>query len=290
MHEVVKAFVVAVFAGLAFSAGAQGPAPDPAAAPAAPAAAMSELTLMVEPNYGPQRLAEVYAPLADYLGKALGRPVRLVTPRNYHFFWRDIRDNVAVDLMFAEAHFTDYRAQRFGTVPLARTAESLSYSILASDLIEEPTVARLVGRRIASMPSPSLGFAILTVLYPNPVSQPEILSSAISWRDGVEIVFADEADAAIVPTWLKDEYPNLIPVFTSEEFRGPAVSASATLDEPTRAQVRDALLRIHDDPALNEVLLELRISRFEPTSAAEYDGSDRLLREFYGFTPRALLN
>jgi hypothetical protein len=34
------------------------------------------------------------------------------------------------------------------------------------------------------------------------------------------------------------------------------------------------------------VLLELRISRFEPATAAEYAGADRMLREFHGYVPR----
>jgi ABC-type phosphate/phosphonate transport system substrate-binding protein len=253
--------------------------------PAAPAGS-GELTLMVEPSYAPARLAEVFEPLASYLGKAIGRPVKLVTPRNYHFFWRDIRQNTPVDLMYAEAHFTDYRAQRHGAVPLARTSEKLSYSILASDLIESPDVGSLVGKRLVTMPSPSMGFALLTQLYPNPVSQPEILSAGISWRDGVEMVFADEAEAAIVPTWLEDEYPNLVPVWQSREFMGPAISASPDLDPELRERIREALLSIHEDPDANEVLLELRISRFEPATAAEYDGADRMLREFHGFQPR----
>lgn len=252
----------------------------------APAGASGELTLMVEPSYAPARLSEVFEPLASYIGNAVGRPVRLVTPRNYHFFWRDIRQNTPVDLMYAEAHFTDYRAQRFGTIPLVRTAERLSYSILVSDLVEDPTVERLVGRRLVTMPSPSMGFALLTQLYPNPVSQPEILSAGISWRDGVEMIFADEADAAIVPTWLQDEYPNLTPVWTSREFMGPAISASPDLDPVLRERIREALLSIHEDPAANEVLLELRISRFEPATAAEYAGADRMLREFHGYQPR----
>lgn len=266
--------------GLATPALAQESAPVPTGDDTAP------LTLMVEPSYAPGRLTEVFEPLANYLSTAIGRKVTLMTPRNYHFFWRDVRQSPSIDLLYAEAHFTDYRAQRFGSLPLARTAERQSYSILVSDLVENPSVERLVGRRLVTMPSPSLGFALLAQLYPNPISQPEILSSATSWRDGVEMVFAEEAEAAIVPTWLKDEYPNLVPVWQSREFMGPAISASRDLEPALRDRIRDALLSIHEDPAANEVLLELRISRFEPARAAEYAGSDQMLREFHGYQPR----
>jgi ABC-type phosphate/phosphonate transport system substrate-binding protein len=266
--------------------GAQDPAPGTAPPTGVAAGDSGEITLMVEPSHSPARLAEVFEPLATYLGNSIGRPVRLVTPRNYHFFWRDIRQNTPVDLVFAEAHFTDYRAQRFGTIPIARTAERLSYTILASDLIEEATLERLIGVRLVTMPSPSLGFALLTKLFPNPFSQPEILSAAASWLDGIEMVFAEEAEAAIVPTWLRDEYPNLAPVWQSEEFMGPAISASPDLDQATRDAVLAALLKVHEDPAANEVLVELRISRFEPATAGEYAGMEAMLREFHGYQPR----
>ena len=72
-----------------------------------------------------------------------------------------------------------------------------------------------------------LGFALLLEYFPTPMQQPDLRSLATSWRDTVEIVFAGEADAAMVPTWLRDQYPNLIPVITTREFPGPAVSASS---------------------------------------------------------------
>jgi len=246
-------------------------------------ATAADLIMMVEPFYTPDRAAEVYQPLIAYLNAATGHRIELVTPRNYHFFWRDIRQNVPVDLMLAEPPITDYRAQRYQTEPLVRTAEPTSYTLLASDQIENPTLDSLVGRSIVTMPSPSLGFAVLLDFYPNPVAQPNMLSAASSWRDGIEIVFAGEADATIVPTWLKDEYPNLIPIKTSREFPGIALSASATLDAQVKQDIRDALLKLHEDATMYEVLNELGITRFEATSAAEYRGADQMLKDFYGY-------
>jgi ABC-type phosphate/phosphonate transport system substrate-binding protein len=243
----------------------------------------AELTMMVEPFYTPERAAEVYAPLIAYLGTATGHRIELVTPRNYHFFWRDVRQNVATDLLLAEPPITDYRIQRFGAEPLVRTAEPTSYTLLASDALENPSLESLYGRNIVTMPSPSLGFALLLEFFPNPVSQPNILSSASSWRDGVEIVFAGEADATIVPAWLQAQYPNLVPLRSSREFPGIALSASSALDPQVKAEIKAALLKLHEDPSVYEVLNELGITRFEAATVAEYSGAERMLREFYGY-------
>jgi ABC-type phosphate/phosphonate transport system substrate-binding protein len=243
----------------------------------------ANVTLMVEPTYNPEQAAEVYKPLVDYLNATTGHKVSLVTSRNYHFFWRDVRQNVPIDLMFAEAHISDYRAKRFQTEPIVRTAERASYTLLASDQLSDASLDSLVGKSIVTMPSPSLGFALLLEFFPNPVAQPNILSSAASWRDGVEIVFAGEADAAIVPTWLKDQYPNLIPIKASRDFAGPAISASPSLDATVKQDIKTALLKLHDNPDYYSVLNELGATQFVETNAAEYDGAEQMLKGFYGY-------
>ncbi len=246
-------------------------------------ATAAELRLMVEPIYAPEKCAEVYKPLVSYLSRTTGNKVSLVTSRNYHFFWRDLRQNVPAELFIAEAHFTDYRAKRFQYEPIVKTAEKTSYTLLASDQIQKPTLASLVGKNTVTMPSPSLGFAMLVEFYPNPVSQPNILSSAASWRDGVEAVFAGEADAAIVPTWLKDQYPNLQAIKTSREFPGSALSVAPNLDPKIKDDVKAAMLKLHEDKDAFTALNELGVSQFVETSPKDYDGMEAMLKGIYGY-------
>ena len=251
------------------------------ALPGAPQAA--EVRLMVEPSYPPDKAAEVFKPLAEYLSKTTGHKITLLTPRNYHFFWRDVRQNTPVDLVFEEAHFTDYHVKRYNFEPLAKTAEKTSYTLLGSDQLKAPTLDALIGRSIVTMPSPSLGFALLIEFFPNPVAQPNILSSAASWRDGVETVFAGEADAAIVPTWLKDQYPNLSSIKTSRAFPGSAFSAAAALDPKIKQDIKVALLKLHENKDYFPVLSELGTAKFVEATAAEYDGAQNMLKGFFGF-------
>ncbi len=243
----------------------------------------AEYKLLVEPSYNVQRATEVYQPLADYLSKATGHKITLVTSRNYHFFWRDVRQNAPIDFMFAEAHFTDFRAKRFQFEPIARTVENTSYTLLGSDQLTNTTLNGLIGKGIVTMPSPSMGFAMLLQFFPDPVRQPNMMSTAQSWQDGVEIVFAGEADAAIVPTWLQSQYPNLIPIATSAEFPGAAVSASPTVPPEAKQAVKDALLKLHEAEGAYEVLSELGVSQFVEASAADYDGDEKVLEGFFGY-------
>ena len=45
------------------------------------------------------------------------------------------------------------------------------------------------------------------------------VSVAASWKDGVEMVFSSETDAAMVPAYIAQTYPNLVPVATSRTSR-----------------------------------------------------------------------
>jgi hypothetical protein len=244
-------------------------------------------TLLVEPTYDPVRAEGVYEPLINYLRKETGLDIRLQTSRNFHFYWRDLRRNEKFDFVFEEAHFTDYRAKRFGFTPLVRTAESSVFTLLVGADDAEEGLDGLIGHNIVCMPAPSMGFAALLEMFSNPVSQPEIITFAASWRDGVEMIYGGEAKAAMVPRWLNQEYHDLVAIAESEEFAGPAISASSTVPEEARAKVRDALLVLHekvdDDPTLYEILHELGISQFEPAVRADYDGAERMLRGFHGY-------
>ncbi|MEM9301094.1 MAG: PhnD/SsuA/transferrin family substrate-binding protein [Pseudomonadota bacterium] len=239
--------------------------------------------LVVQPIYTPARAQEVYAPLAEYLTRATPHTFNLVVPKNFHHYWADMRRRDDWHFVFDDAHFTDYRVQKFGYVPLAKTVEQASFTLLGGYEITDEKIEDLVGRRIVTMPAPSLGFSLLSKWYNNPLRQPIIVSSASSWRDTVEIVFAAEADAAMVPTWLAERYPNLLPMGTSEELPGAAVSAASSVPESARNEMREALLALHEDTEAYEVLVELNVTQFETATAADFAGFADLLRSFYGF-------
>jgi ABC-type phosphate/phosphonate transport system substrate-binding protein len=242
----------------------------------------ADYTVTVEPNYPPARARDVYEPLLTYLGKATGHRFILKTASNYHVYWRDMRANSATDFAFEEAHFTDYRINRQKFAPLVRVSDSTKFSLLANEMPEDG-VQGLVGHRIVSMSAPSLGYLLLGDLFKNPISQPEIQSVAATWDDGVQMVFAGETDAAMVPSYIAAIYPNLVPVSESREFIGRAFSASPTVPADVRTKVAQAMLNLHKDASLNEVITELGATQFVPATRADYAGSEALLRGVFGY-------
>lgn len=242
-----------------------------------------ELTFAVEPNYDPARAQQVYQPLVDYVSRSIRRPLRLVTSKNYHFYWSDLRSQRVADLVYDEPHFTDYRIERMNFEPLVKTLEPSQYVLVSTQEIPNNDVQALVARSITSLPAPSLGFALLIEFFPNPMQQPDIRTTATSWRDTIDMMYAGEADAAIVPVWLQQQDPALIPVVTSRQYAGTALSAGPNVDPATRQAIREALLKLHEDPELYEVINELGVTQFVPASKSDFAGASRILRNFFGY-------
>lgn len=244
----------------------------------------ADFKIAVEPAYPPDQAQDIYKPLLDYLAASTGHTFQLVVARNYHFHWRDLQKNMPVDFAFEEAHFADYRMSHQQFEPLVRTAEPTAYALLTQPDYEAGGLKGLIGRPVACMPAPSLGFALLTELYNNPVAQPDIRSEAPSWQSGVEMMFGGESDGAMVPSYLADLYPNLVILNRSRNFPGRAVTVAPGVDAQIKQAVKDALLKLHENPEAYGVLGELGASKFEPATRAEYTGNERMLEGFFGYT------
>ncbi|MDE1886168.1 MAG: PhnD/SsuA/transferrin family substrate-binding protein [Xanthomonadaceae bacterium] len=243
----------------------------------------ADYTFRIEPAYPADRVAEIYAPLMTYLNKTTGQHFTLVPTRNYHFYWRDMQNNVKTDFAFDEAHMADYRIEKQHFEPLVHTAEPTSYTLVSNIDLGNKGLQGLVGHTIVTMGAPSLGYALLLEFYPNPILQPDIATTATSWRDATDRVFGGEADAAMIPTWLKDQYPNLTPVKTTHEYPGQCITASPDVPADLRDKVKQALLKLDTDADASKLLFDLGVTKFVPATAKEYSGDEQILKNFIGY-------
>lgn len=233
-------------------------------------------SLLVHPIFTPDQAALVYQPLIDFLNESTPYRFELRTARDFHRYWLDIRRGTMPDLVIEDAHLIALRMARHDFIPLVRAAQPTHFSLLTTDM-SELDLADFIGRSISSMPAPSLGYLVLASWFTNPMQQPLLQSSAASWLDAVEIVFAMEADAAIVPHNLAARYVNMNQVAISTEFPNATLAASPGLPPAVRDAVRDALLRLHETPEHFGALHELDILQFVAASEDEYLGLERWL-------------
>lgn len=246
-----------------------------------PAAA---LNLVVEPLYPPERSRQVHKPLIDYLREATGLDIQLVTPENFHRYWTQVRARDDYDLVYDAPHMTDFLIQRRDYVPLAKAANPTRFTLVAGYSLDEPTLDAVLGRSIVTMSAPSMGYMLLMRMFPNPLRQPNITSAAQSWEDAVQIVFDQDADAAMLPSWMSERYPQLVPIQTTENYPGKAVSASPEVSAEDREAVRRALLDAEDSDYMPDISFELNVDAFEPADPEDFRGHISLLDNLYGFS------
>ncbi|MEX0916020.1 MAG: PhnD/SsuA/transferrin family substrate-binding protein [Wenzhouxiangellaceae bacterium] len=252
----------------------------PATEPEVPVQSLTgPLDLLVNPVYPPETARRVYQPLVDYLNEATGLEINLVVDRNFHRYWLNARRNEAPPLILEDAHIVAWRMINFDYQPLVAASKPITFSLLttATGDLADAALMDFVGRRISSLPSPSLGYLVLADWYDNPMQQPLIESTATSWMDAVEMVFSGEVDAAIAPDNIAARYPNLSSVDTSPEFPGLTLSAAPDVPDDVRQRLIDAMTALHSDEEHHAALFELDIDEFVDAVPADYEGMEQWL-------------
>ena len=235
------------------------------------------IQMLVNPIYLPEQAEQVYQPLVNFLNEETGLDIELITARNFHRYWLDARRDQSAPLILEDSHMASWRMNRHGYQPLVTTSTPTSFSLLAMGQFADVEWSDFVGLRISSLPSPSLGYVILSNWYNNPLQQPLILSNATSWLDAIEIVFAGEADAAIVPQNLVQRYPNLYVIRQSEELPGLTLSASSDVPVSIRETLTEAMTRLHENADYHAALFELDIEQFVQANPEDYATLDEWL-------------
>ena len=124
------------------------------------------LVLMIQPTLGVETTRQTFQPLADYLGKTTGARFTVVTQPNFLAHWETVRRNSGYDLVLDDAHFTDYRVQKFGFHVLAKIPGTTSYSLIVPRHKPVRDPLELAGKTVASFGPPSIGATRLNACSP----------------------------------------------------------------------------------------------------------------------------
>jgi phosphonate transport system substrate-binding protein len=241
-----------------------------------------EYRLVIQPILPPDETRKAFTPLADYLSKETGATIKLVTAVNFLAYWETMKKNNTYDLIVDAAHFTDYRAERMGYSVLAKIPDVVSYTIVTSQDADVLEARDLIGKTIATIGSPSLGAVRLEEIFPNPIRQPIIIEVNNS-REALEKVQDGKAVAAIVPTPLVGQYPNLVPVMTTEQVPHIALSASPRVPKPLQNKIRKALVNANKTDDGKAMLAKINFPSFQATSKKVYKNYASLLEGVWGY-------
>ena len=240
------------------------------------------LRLVVQPIMTPAKTAQAYQPLVDYLRQTTGQDIELVTARNFFTFWESMKQEDTYDLVLSAAHLTDYLIERMDYQPLARLPDRVSFSLVTGKdtLIFSPE--ELIGQKVATMGSPSMGAVKLAELFPNPLRQPVIIEVPNS-QAAVDRLQTGKSVAAIIPSPLVKQYPDLNTVKTTELTPHMCITASSGVPPDIRKSLAEALTKAASTPEGQAMLSSLNLPGFESATTKQYQGYARLLEGVWGY-------
>jgi ABC-type phosphate/phosphonate transport system substrate-binding protein len=243
------------------------------------------MTLVIQPPQGEAIAVGGYQALANYLTQATGARINVVTPPNFLAHWETIRRDHGVDLVWDDAHFTDYRVQRLGFHTLVKAPGVTSYSLVATAGARVRDPLSLAGKKVASFGPPSMGATRLNAMFPNPARRPSIIDIA-TVQQALDLLSHKKVEAAMLPTSAVSGHVDsgrLLVLTAMEPTPHLALSASPRINTQMREKIRVALLRARETESGRRLLETLRLSHFESASASTYANQARLLRDVWGY-------
>ncbi|MEJ2451604.1 MAG: PhnD/SsuA/transferrin family substrate-binding protein [Gammaproteobacteria bacterium] len=244
----------------------------------------AELNLYVQPIESVAKTEHAFQPLADYLSKKIGYTVHVRTAANFLAYWELMRRGKGFDMVLDAAHFTDYRDQQQGYKVLAKVPDTVSFSLVTAGNLLLFDASELIGKTLASAPSPSLAGVRLAQIYPNPLRQPTLVQAS-NFEQALDMLKQGKIKAALVPTPMVNNDNSVNTVMTTRPVPHMAFSVSPQIDAATRKKIRDALLNANKSKPGKVMLQKLRYTRFQPANNAMYKGYENLLDGVWGFTP-----
>jgi phosphonate transport system substrate-binding protein len=229
---------------------------------------------------------KAFQPLAEYLSRVIGQPIRVQTYPNFIAYWSATLKGDAYDLVLDAAHFTDYRVQRQRFEVLAKQPAALSFSLIVRDdaLVLDPL--ELVGKKIATLGPPSVGAARLEAMYPNPSRQPIVVEASDSTA-AVAMLRKKQVDGAMVPTVLVSAQMagggGLSVVSTTPQIPAPGISAGPRVPGPVKEKIRIALTDAGKTDEGRKMLQKINFTEFEPANNNTYRGQSVILRDTWGY-------
>ncbi|MEW5839068.1 MAG: PhnD/SsuA/transferrin family substrate-binding protein [Pseudomonadota bacterium] len=261
------AFLGALFiAGLTLSAGAQA----------------ASWRFAIPPFFPKAELEKQYAPLVEFLSASTGEKFELVTSSNYLSYWDSAKKGGAYDLVIDNAPMIDFRVQRQNFKVLAKITGVISQSVVTGEKTSIFDAGELAGKKVAAVPSPNLSALAMFQIFPNPMRQPDFIY-ADDARAAIEMLQKNQVIAAIVPTPIAIQFPNLNLVSNTEQIPHLAFAAAPSMPADVQNKVRQALLSADQTAAGQRALAALNTTRFEPANNANYQGYAKWLEGTFGY-------
>lgn len=240
------------------------------------------INFIVQPIFSPEQTRKVYQPIISYLAEQTGEEFKLVTAKSFLSYWETMKRNEDYHLVLDAAHFTDYRVSKMGYQVLAKMPESVSFTLITNENNLILDTDELIGKPIATLPPPSIGSVRISEMFPHPARQPELFSAS-SARKAIDDVKKGKYIAALVPSPMLNNHPDVNVITVTEPIPHMAISASPQIPVALQNKIRSALVDAHKSSQGILCLKKMAIEKFESANNRTYKGYKKLLAGVWGY-------
>ncbi len=184
--------------------------------------------------------------------------------------------------MLDAAHFADYRVKNLKFTVLAKINDTVSYSLVTNENVNYFDADELIGQRIATLASPSIGGVRLLNMFPNISRQPVVIGTN-NFQETLQKLKSNKVSAALIPTPLISGDSSVNTIMVTDPIPHMAISASDRVNKETQDKIRNALIKASSSKEGQALFTKLNLTGFEKANNGLYDGYKLLLKDVWGY-------
>lgn len=234
--------------------------------------------LSAPPRESCARQTEEYRPMVDFLTKITGSPVVFECADNWLAYSKEMVAG-RYDIIFDGPAFTGWRVDRLQYVPLVKLPEDFVFVVVAKKNSGVKEVEDLAGRLVCAHAPPNLGTLTLLSQFENPSRQPVIVETR-GWENALKGLMENKCAGTVVPleNLVKYGAESIQVLYRHPPLPNHAISVGPRIHPDMRARIAQGLLSEEGKFVTRKMHAEYAGSDFVPTSAKEYAGLGKLLK------------
>ncbi len=226
----------------------------------------------------------IYAPIAAYLSKAIGKTIIYRHPGTWGAYRSEMLKG-SYDLIFDGPHFNSYRAEKLNHNILVKLPGRHEFVVIVRKDEKYATVSQMGGRRFCSHAPPNLGALVLLSQFDNPARQPYIVPTD-GWDKIYEGVVSGQCSGGILPLanlQKLDKNGAMKVIHKTAPMPNQAFSAGPRLSIEEQAKIAMALTSPNAVGPTEKLRSTFKGEQLISASNTEYNGIAQYLRAEWGY-------
>ncbi|WP_127478375.1 phosphate/phosphite/phosphonate ABC transporter substrate-binding protein [Sulfurivermis fontis] len=246
--------------------------------------AKDEIVFSTAPTQTPEQTIKLYTPLINYLSQVTGKQFVIKPARNYLEYNNGTLQN-AYDMVFDGPHYTAWRMERQGAIPIARLPGAISIVVAVREDSNIRQLDDLIGRNVCAFSSPNMLTMDFLNYFRNPARQP-VLLRVEGFKEINECLKSGRGDAAVLrdQVWAKQDQTGLrLIAHAYRKHPERTFSVAADIEPELREKIAAALISEEGNKVAAPLLEVFKKEKFIPAYPADYEGLGELLAPVWGF-------